>query len=170
MDIAFLAITADPKRARTLDFTPPFFQTESTYLVTAGSRIRSLAEVDQPGVRVVVNRGAALDVLLSKTLKYAELVRVGPGEAVKTLRAGEAEAYAANRTALLAAADRLPDARVLEGWFSATPSGIAIVKGRRAGLAYLTDFVKELKASGFVRQAIDRAGLRGVSVATEAGQ
>jgi len=40
--------------------------------------------------------------------------------------------------------------------------------GPGAGPAYLHDFIEELKASGFVVQAISRAGLVGVPVAPPA--
>ena len=60
----------------------------------------------QPEGRVVVVQGAALDVLLTETLAHAELVRASATEALALLRAGQADAYAANRTTLLGVAEQ----------------------------------------------------------------
>ena len=78
-DVAFLVI--DPARAAEADFSPPYMQSDFTYLVPAGSSIRNIADVEQPGVRIAVARGDASDLHLSRTLKRAELVRssgIGP--------------------------------------------------------------------------------------------
>src|SRR3954467_6835809 len=48
-DVAFMPV--DDVRARIVDFGPAYYLTESTYLVAAGSRIRTLADVDRPDVR-----------------------------------------------------------------------------------------------------------------------
>jgi hypothetical protein len=41
------------ERKKRLEFGPAYCLVESTYMVTATSGIRTLAEVDRPGVRVV---------------------------------------------------------------------------------------------------------------------
>jgi polar amino acid transport system substrate-binding protein len=48
---------------------------EGAYLVPQGSSIRSNAEVDRDGVKVVVGAGSAYDLYLSRELKRAQLVR-----------------------------------------------------------------------------------------------
>ena len=59
-----------------------------------------------------------------------------------------------------------PAARVLlEGRPGVDPHAVAMPKGHDAGLAYLRQFMEEARASGFIKAAIDRAGLRGVLVA-----
>lgn len=54
-DVGFLVI--DPARAAEVDFSPPYMQSDFTYLVPAGSSIRNVADADQPGVRIAVPRG-----------------------------------------------------------------------------------------------------------------
>src|SRR5262249_62303105 len=49
-DIAFLG--SDPARAGEIDFTAAYLELEATYLVPANSRLRTIADVDQEGVRV----------------------------------------------------------------------------------------------------------------------
>jgi polar amino acid transport system substrate-binding protein len=54
-DVTFLV--ADPSRLAEADFSPPYMQTEYTYLVPAGSSKHSVADIDEPGVRIAVPCG-----------------------------------------------------------------------------------------------------------------
>jgi polar amino acid transport system substrate-binding protein len=63
-DVAFLVI--HPVRAEKADFSQPYMQSDFTYLVPAGSSIRNVADVDQPGVHVAVPRGDASDLELTR--------------------------------------------------------------------------------------------------------
>src|SRR5918997_1023068 len=45
-------VGADPLRAAEIAFTPAYLEIEATYLVPAESPIRSIEEVDRPGVRI----------------------------------------------------------------------------------------------------------------------
>src|SRR5215469_3039487 len=45
-------IGAEPQRAAKIAFSPAYVEIEATYLVPAGSPIRAIAEVDQPGRKV----------------------------------------------------------------------------------------------------------------------
>lgn len=167
-DVAFLAV--DPARMVDMVFTPPYMEVENTYLVPPGSAIQTMADVDQPGMRVAVQQSNAPDLFLSRTLRHAALVRSTTGDeaAFALLRAGQAHVLASGRAALLGYAATWPGARVLDGRFLAVEHAIAIPKGQEAGLRYLRDFVEEAKRSGMVQQAIDRSGVRGVRVAPAA--
>jgi polar amino acid transport system substrate-binding protein len=163
-DVGFLAI--DPSRAVVVDFSPPYLQIDATYLTTAGSSIRSVTEVDQPGVRIAVTSKSVEEIVLSRSLKRAELQRVDTISAGFDLpRDGNAHALAAPRPALLALSARLPGSRVLEDRFHAAFGAMAVPKGQTGRLAYIAEFVEQAKASGVVQQAIERAGVRGVQVA-----
>jgi polar amino acid transport system substrate-binding protein len=50
---------------------------EATYLVPAGSPLKSIADVDKPGVRIAVTGRAAYGLWLERNIKQAELVRSG---------------------------------------------------------------------------------------------
>src|ERR1051325_3621966 len=45
-------IGAEPARAEKIAFTPAYVEIEATYLVPAGSPLKSLGEGDRPGVRL----------------------------------------------------------------------------------------------------------------------
>ena len=53
---------------------------------------------------------------------------------------------------------------MLDGRFMAIQQALGIVKGRTAGARYLREFIEDVKASGLVARAIEKAGVSGVSV------
>lgn len=144
---------------------------EQTYLVAEDSPFTSTADLDRPGVRIVVNRGAPGDLQLTGLLRQAELVRSdAPGiQASESLFAGEVDAYAFNRQELLRLVEQRPGFRVLEDSFAVTDLGIALSPGHETLLAQVREFLEDAKASGLVQEAIEANGVRGVRVA-EPGQ
>ena len=166
-DVAFLAV--DPGRAGDISFTAPYIEIEGTYLVPAGSSVREVADVDRKGVRVGVSAKSAYDLFLSRSLQHAELVR-GPtnNAGFELILAGKVDVVAGIRQHLVANAQRLPGSRVLEGRFMAIQQALGTPKGRDVAAKYLREFIEDVKASGLVAQAIERSGIRGVSVAPPA--
>ena len=163
-DVAFMGI--DPSRAALVSFSPPMSELDYTYLVPAGSLIRSMADVDRPGVRIAVVRNHASTLDLNRMLKHAEQVAAEtPDAAFELVRTGRAETLASTRPALVEYSAKLPGSRVLEDRYGANITGIVIAKGQAGRLAYISEFIEGVKASGFVEKAIERSGLAGVKVA-----
>jgi polar amino acid transport system substrate-binding protein len=163
-DVTFLVVDAD--RAPGVDVSPPYMQSDFTYLVRAGSSIRTVADADQPGVRIAVPRGDASGLYLSRILKRAELVRTdNHASAIDLLRTGRADAYAGPRPVALGFAAELPGSRVVEEGFAAISFAAMVPKGHAGHLAYVSEFIGEAKASGLIKQIIERHDLRGVQVA-----
>ena len=54
---------------------------------------------------------------------------------------------------------------MLQGQVTAVQQAIGTPKARQAGAKYLREFAEDVKASGFVARAIEKHGVRGVSVA-----
>jgi polar amino acid transport system substrate-binding protein len=166
-DIAFLG--ADPARAGEIDFTAAYLELETTYLVSPGSRLLTMVDVDQDGVRVAAPARAAYELYLSRNLQRANLVRTeNANVAFDLLVAGKVEALAGLRQALIPLAEKLPGSRILDGRIMAVPQAVGTPKGRDAGLAYLRAYVEEAKASGMVARSIAKTGFRGVAVAPRA--
>jgi polar amino acid transport system substrate-binding protein len=166
-DIAFLAI--DPGRADEVDFTPPYVEIEGTYLIPAGSRFDTLEDVDCDGVRIGVSAKSAYDLFLSRSIQHAELVHApSPDAAFELLNGGKVDVLAGVRQHLVANSARLPGSRVFDDRFMAIQQALGIQKGREEGAKYLRDFIEDVKASGFVARAIEKAGVRGVSIAPAA--
>jgi len=166
-DIAFLAV--DPVRAAGIDFTAPYVVIEGVYLVPRDSALRTVEDVDRDGVRVAVAEGSAYDLYLTRALKHASLVRRPSGpEALEMFVADRLEAAAGVRQPIAAFAQAHPDTRVIPGRFMAIEQAMGTVKGRAAGVAYLRTFIEELKASGFVAQALKDSGQADASMAPPA--
>jgi polar amino acid transport system substrate-binding protein len=163
-DISVLII--DPVRAQQVDFSNPFLQSDLTYLVAAGSAIQRVADVDQSGIRIAAPRGDTSDLLLTRALKRAELVRTDNiAAAVELLRTGGVNAIALNRPSLIAQSATLPGSRVLSDGFADFYSGVAVPKGHDGWLAYVNEFIEDAKVSGRVNRMIETLGMQGVRVA-----
>ncbi len=163
-DVAFLG--AEPARASEIDFTDAYLEIEATYLVPPGSPIQSLSDVDRDGVRVSVSGRSAYDLYLTRTLKHAQLLRVEGIEASwQQFLTQKLDALAGLRPRLVADAGNLAGSRVLEGRFTAIQQAIGTPKGRVQAAKYLRAFAAEAKSSGMVAAAIERHGIRGVTVA-----
>ena len=166
-DVAFLGI--EPSRMAEVDFSPPIVELDFTLLVPSGSPIRSVADADQPGVRIAVVRNHASTLALGPMLTQATLVYADtPDPTFELLRTGRAEAMASVGYAMEAYATRLPGSRILENRYGANRLAMAVPKGQAGRLAYVSEFVEEAKASGLVQRAIERGGLRGIHVAPPA--
>jgi polar amino acid transport system substrate-binding protein len=167
-DIGFLG--AEPQRASVIDFTAAYAEIESTYLVPPGSPLQRVEDVDRDGVRIAIAAKSAYDLYLTRTLQHAQLERTdGADAAFATLVADKMDAMAGLRPALVGYAEKLPGSRVLDGRFTTIQQAIGTPVGRGAGAAYLRTFVEDIKANGFVAQAIERNGVRGLTVAPAAG-
>ena len=166
-DIAFLAV--DPVRANEIEFTAAYVVIEGAYLVRQASSIRSNAEVDRSGIRVVAARGSAYDLYLSRELKLAKIVHAPTSRAVTdTFIAGNLDVAAGVRQQLEADARRLPGVRLLDGRFMVINQAMGTLKGRPTGARYLREYVEEMKSSGFVGQALARHRIEGAAVAPPA--
>jgi len=168
VDLAFVAI--DPVRAADMDYTAPYVIIEGAYLVRNASPLQRNDEVDRAGTRVVVGRGSAYDLYLTRELKAAKLERAATSPAVTDmLLAQNLEVAAGVRQQLEADAQRVGGVRLLPGRFMVIEQAMGVPKGRTAAQAWLSAFIEEMKASGFVASALQKHGIQGAAVAPRAG-
>jgi polar amino acid transport system substrate-binding protein len=163
-------IGAEPQRAAVISFTAAYAEIEATYLVPAGSPIRSIAEVDQPGKRVAVTARSAYGLWLENNYKKGELLQFDNAEAaLKAFDGEKLDAYAGLRPGLIAVQQARPGSRILDGQFTAVQQAVGTPKKNAAGFAFLKEFVEEAKRSGIVASFIERHGVTGrLSVAPPA--
>ena len=168
-DVGFVAI--DPKRAMDMDYSAAYVVIEGAYMVPEASAITRNEDVDRAGIRVVVGAGSAYDLHLSRELKNAKLVRAPTSPAVTDMMvADKIEVAAGVKQQLQADAKRIPGVRLLDGRFMVINQAMATPKGRAAGAKYLAEFVEEMKASGFVADALKRHKIEGAAIAPLAGK
>jgi polar amino acid transport system substrate-binding protein len=159
-------IGAEPQRAEKIAFTPAYAEIEATYLVPAGSKIQSIAEVDRAGVRIAVFGRSAYGLWLERNIKHATLVRGDSIDASFKLFVDETcDALAGLKPRLLKDVVALPGARILEGRFTAVQQAIGTARTNAAAAVFLERFVAEAITSGFVAKLIERHKVQGLSVA-----
>jgi polar amino acid transport system substrate-binding protein len=159
-DVAVVAI--DPERLSLVDFAPAHIAADGflTVLVPPGSAARSMADIDQAGMRVAAVRGAATAIILERTLKHAKVAQAeNENAAFALMKEGKADGYAQNRFMLRARAQTLPGARILDDSFAGLRLAFALPKARPAASQFVAAFIEEAKASGVVQKAIEVAGV-----------
>ena len=158
-DVAFLAI--EPARAAQIAFTAPYVLIEGTYLVRKDAPFQTVAELDAPGRRILVSPKSAYDLYLTRTLQHAELVRRDPppAEGLADLLARDSlDAMGGVRQLISRYLDANPDLRLLPDSFMQIRQAMGTKQGRTVGAHYLRAFVEEMKATGFVADALKRSG------------
>src|SRR5204863_6736172 len=150
-------IGAEPQRAAVITFTAAYCEIEATYLVPAGSPIRAVSEVDQPGKRVAVTARSAYGLWLENNFKKGELLQFDNAEtAIKAFVDQKMDAYAGLRPGLIDVAAKLSGSRIRGGQFTAVQQAGATPRENAAGFAFLRDFVEEPKKTGLVASRIER--------------
>lgn len=168
VDVGFFAI--DPARAATTAYTGPYVQIEGAYLVKSDSPIRANEEVDREGIRVAVGNKSAYDLYLARNLKKAKIERAPTSPAVVDyFVANKLDVAAGVKQQLELDAKRLPGLRLLPGRFMVINQAMGMTRGKEAGAKYLTAFVEEMKASGFVAKALQRHRIEGAVIAPPGG-
>jgi polar amino acid transport system substrate-binding protein len=163
-DVAFLA--NDPARANEIGFSKPYVQIEGTYMVRAGSPLRSIADVDRDGVRIAVGDKTAYDLYLTRALKHAKLVKAPTSKAaIELFLAENLDAVGGVKNPLVAVAAKDPGLRVIEGNFMVIGQAAGVPKARANAQRYLHDFIEEAKRSGFVAKALAASGVTDATVA-----
>lgn len=146
-DIGFVAI--ELVRAAEINFTAPYALVEGGYLVPANSPIKSIADVDRPGVRIGVGVGSAYDLFLTRNIKNATLHRASPSgweATVGIFRAQSLDVAAGVKVPLVAYAKTQSDVRIIDGSFMEIQQAMGAPKGRgEAGVRYLKAFVEDVR-------------------------
>ena len=167
VDLVFVAI--DPVRGADISYTPAYIQIEGAYMVKASSPLKMNEEVDVAGTEIVVGKGSAYDLYLTREIKNATLLRATSSQAVvDDFMSGKGNVAAGVKQQLEADAKRYRDLRMLPGRFMVINQAIGIPKARPGfenTTAFLSDVITQLKQSGFVANAMQRHQIQGAKVA-----
>ena len=164
IDVSFMPV--DATRRQVIAFGPGYYDLESTYLVSAGSDITDVAQVDRPGLRVVAIEGTTTFRASARTLTRTQPLPVpSVVEAVARMRAGQADAFALSRDTLRPVLLQVPGSRIVAGGFQQTQVAVAVPKGRPTALACVTAWLDGAKRTGVVRRIFDVRGFRDDAVA-----
>ena len=159
-------VGADPARAKLVTFTPAYVELEATYLVPANSSIMSIAQVDQPGIRIASFFKSAYDLWLQRNLKHATLVHADSVSASNELFVREKlDALAGLKTGLVSASLNIPGSRILDGQFTGIQQAIATKNSNQESIEFLSTCVQEFISTGLVATLIKKYQVQGLSVA-----
>lgn len=155
----------DPTRAKEVGLSPPFMQFDFTHLVPAGSPVRKVSDADRPGMRIAAIRNHASTLVLTRMSKHATFVEEAtPDGAFDLLRTGRADLFASARPTLLDYVPQLAGSRVLDDGYGVNAVALAVPKGQDSHAAFISEFLSDLKKSGWLKQRMEKAGLRGFDV------
>jgi polar amino acid transport system substrate-binding protein len=168
-DIGFVAY--NPERAGPVEFSQPYSLVQQTFLVRAGSGIRSVKELDTSGQKIGAGRGDSIALYLGRTLKQAQLVELTetPAVAVQMVLDGKIDAFGANRQRLTDLMRGLSGLRLLSDDLYGVEQTIIVPKSKPDALKLMNEFIDAVRRSGFLRDSIQRSGVIGVTVAPNSG-
>lgn len=159
-------IGAEPARAEKIAFTAAYAEIEATYLVPAGSPLKTIADVDKPGIRIAVTARSAYDLWLDRNIKHATLIRTDSLDSAFDLFVKDKlEALAGLRPRLITDVQKVPGSVILDGQFTAVQQAVGTARVNTEAAAWLHEFVEQAKASGLVAKFIAEHKVVGLSVA-----
>jgi polar amino acid transport system substrate-binding protein len=163
-EVDFTVTNASAARALVVDFSPTVVSLELGYLVMPNSKVKTVDDVDKTGIVIGVSQGSSSQAALGKELKFAKL------DAAPTLKVagewlvqGKVDAFATNKAILFELSNTVPNSRVLDGRWGLEHLAIGIPKKREAAHGFVNKFVEEMQQTGFVKDAANRAGMRGLA-------
>jgi len=167
-DIGFFAV--DPERGKEISFTSPYVLIEGFYLVRDGDSVVNNAQVDVTGKKVVVGKGSAYDLYLSRHLKNAEIVHAASSQAVvRTFLDQKIDVAAGVKQQLEMDTKDVTGVRLLPERFMVIRQAMGVPKDRGPAAAlFLRQFVEEMKAQGVVKDSMTRHKIEGAGVAPAA--
>jgi polar amino acid transport system substrate-binding protein len=164
-DLGFFAI--DPVRGKGITFTPPYVLIEGSYLVRKDSPLVNNSQVDQAQHLVVVGKGSAYDLFLTRELKAAQLVRAPTSPmVVQFFIDGRYDVAAGVKQQLESDARQVEGLRLLPGRFMVIEQAMGQPNHLpQAANNALAQFIMEMKSNGFVRDSLSRHHIQGASIA-----
>ena len=163
-DVAFTPV--DAERKTMVLFGPNYALGRSTYMVPAGSMARTLADIDQPGVRVAGVENTATIRSARRTLTNTTARGItGLDEAVALFGVGEVDALALGGESIRSLLPQFPGSRMLDESFHEAGTAVAVPLGNEPALRVVSDLIEALKRDGTVRRAFDANGMHDAEVA-----
>jgi polar amino acid transport system substrate-binding protein len=164
-DIGFVAYEAT--RVGTVEFSQTYMLVHQTFLVLGDSPLKAVADVDRSGQKIAGTRNDSITLCLKRVLKQATPVELenNPEVIAKALTGREVDAIGANRQRLTTMSRSVPGSRLLPDNFFNVPQNIVVPMGKPEVLAAVNAFIDDVRASGFLRDAIARSGIVGIEQA-----
>ena len=163
-DLAMGGITITDARRETMLMSEGYLANGKTILCRASEadRFQSLSDIDQPGVRVMVNPGGLNEKFAQANLTHATIVVHQQNEEIPTLVAqGEADVMITEITEApyYVQTDSRLAAPLLSAPFTHGQIGVLMRKGQDDLLALVNAIIQRMKSDGSLRRLHEKYGL-----------
>lgn len=164
-DIGFIAYA--PERTGAVEFSQTYMLSGQTFLVLEGSNIRAISDVDRPGQKIAGGHNDSITLFMKRKFKNATLSEIShdPAEIKRMLLAKEIDAFGANRQRLTNILKESSGFRALPDNLFGVPQTIIVPKGKAEVLVAVNRFIDDVRASGFLKKAVEASGVVGLDAA-----
>jgi len=156
IDLIISSMTATDERRKSIDFSDPYLSTGLSILVKKNSPIQGIADVDKPGMIVVVKTGTTSEIYTRDHFKNATVLPIQQDTACALeVVQGKADAFLYDQMSIYQFAKKNPDTtRGLLAPFQHESWAIGIRKGNLDLENQVNAFLKDFKA----RKGFDALG------------
>jgi polar amino acid transport system substrate-binding protein len=164
-DIGFVAFA--PERVGTVAFSQVYMLVQQSFIVPDASPIQSVGDIDKPGVRVAGGEGDSITLYMKRNIHQATLIETDNTLADTKAKFGARviDAFGANRQRLTTWLKDMPGYRLLPDNLFGVPQTIIVGKDKSEALAAVNAFIDDVRASGFLEEALTRSRIVGIAVA-----
>src|SRR4029079_7195358 len=115
------------------------------------------------------SKGDSITLFMARTLKAATLVEIDgtPTDVKAKFDARAIDAFGANRQRLTNIMKQFPGYRLLPDNIFDVPQTIVVGKGNAKALAAVNALIDDVRASGFLKAALERSAIVGIDVAPQ---
>jgi len=156
-DIAMMGAGVTEARLERVDFSDPYLRSDIYFVTTkSNTTLNSVADLDQPGVIIAVQKGTLMEPFARKHFKSAAVATFSkPGERELEVEAGRADAFATDYPYSQRMLQNTDWARLIspETTLQLTDYAYAIRKNDTQWLAEVNAFVARIKQDGRLEQA-----------------
>ena len=155
-------IGAEPQRAEKINFSAAYAEIQATYLVHPNSKLKNVSNVDKIGNKIAVASKTAYGLWLERNILNAELIQVeGVNSSFNVFLNDNLDVLAGLRPKLIDDVKNIPGAKILEGQFMSVQQAIGTSIKNTNSAIYISEFVEEMKKTGFVQKLIDKHNVNG---------
>ena len=164
-DIGFVAF--EPSRAGPVEFSQTYMLVQQSFLVREDSSIRKVADIDRANQKIAGTRSDSITLFMKRKFNNATLLEIDndPAAIKRMLLGKEVDAFGANRQRLTNLMKGTPGLRMLPDSLFGVPQTIIVPKGKAEVLAAINRFIDDVRASGFLKSAIEKSGVVGLEAA-----
>lgn len=161
-DVTFVPV--DAERKALVSFGTNYHLGDSTYLVRASSPYQSVNDLNRADATIAGIEGTATLRSARRAQSAANIIGAdATSDVIALFESGKADAIALGRESLRSLT--VPDTRILDDYFHATGTAVAVPLGRTLALDVVTKLIETAKADGTLRRIFDANGLAHAPVA-----